>query len=296
MCIIVAKEKNSKLPSIETLRNCFTNNPDGAGFMYVKDNGVIIDKGYMTWKDFEKRYNKLCRRYNNFKNKALVMHFRIGTSGGNIPQNTHPYPIYEDTNSGDVHKTYARAKLGMVHNGVISSYTPKDKTSKHNDTQEFIMKYITPLYKHYKDFYKNDYIMEGLSDITGSRLAFLDTEENIYYVGDFNVYEECMFSNTTYRSWTYTYNTYYGGYNDYWDKYSFNQDYKSLYDKFDNDEYYITLEKNWFVAYNDTWKEVGDETLLYNLDTLELYREYDGELEFISDNCSVFDENYELIY
>lgn len=82
MCIIVAKEKNVGLPTYKQLLNCFEYNNDGAGFMYVKNNKVIIDKGYMTWKKFYKRYQKLCRKFNNFENQSLIMHFRIGTSSG----------------------------------------------------------------------------------------------------------------------------------------------------------------------------------------------------------------------
>ena len=67
MCIIVVKDKNKPLPKLEYLKNCFENNPDGMGFMYLKNNKVIIDKGYMTYKSFEKRFDKLCKKFNNFK-------------------------------------------------------------------------------------------------------------------------------------------------------------------------------------------------------------------------------------
>ena len=58
MCIIVAKEKGQKLPSKDILKTCFNNNDDGAGFMYVQDGKVIIDKGYMDFKSFYKRVTR----------------------------------------------------------------------------------------------------------------------------------------------------------------------------------------------------------------------------------------------
>ena len=139
MCIIVVKDKKNKLPKEEYLRNCFENNPDGAGFMYTKKGSVIIDKGYMTYKNFIKRYKKLCKKFNNFDNKALIMHFRIGTAGANSPQNTHPYPITDDKKL--LHKTYVKTNLGMAHNGIIRAYNPPQNVKDINDTQNFIMNY-----------------------------------------------------------------------------------------------------------------------------------------------------------
>ena len=167
MCIIVAKDKMTQLPKTEYLKNCFENNSDGAGFMYVDNGKVIIDKGYMTYSNFIKHYNKLCKKYNDFKNKSLVMHFRIGTAGANSQENTHPYPITNDKNT--LHKRYYMTDLGMAHNGIISQYNPPLEDKTINDTQNFIIKYVHPLYSHYRDFYKNPYIMDGLSDITNSK-------------------------------------------------------------------------------------------------------------------------------
>ena len=68
MCIIIAKTKTMRLPTETELRNCFSRNPDGAGFMYVDNEKVVIDKGYMDVNTFIKRFNKLCKRNNNFIN------------------------------------------------------------------------------------------------------------------------------------------------------------------------------------------------------------------------------------
>ena len=49
MCVIVTKEINQKMPSKETLKQCFLANPDGCGFMYNYENEVYIEKGFMTF-------------------------------------------------------------------------------------------------------------------------------------------------------------------------------------------------------------------------------------------------------
>ena len=105
MCIIVAKEKGKQLPSKKILETCFDNNHDGAGLMYVKNNQVVIDKGYMTFKDFYKRVKELKKEFNSdLTDKAIVFHFRIGTSGENDKKTTHPFPI--SNNSEDLRKTF----------------------------------------------------------------------------------------------------------------------------------------------------------------------------------------------
>lgn len=62
MCIIIAKKKDNRLPSKEELIYSFSHNPDGAGFMYTDNNKVIIDKGYMNFDSFYKRFEFLCKK------------------------------------------------------------------------------------------------------------------------------------------------------------------------------------------------------------------------------------------
>lgn len=278
MCIIVAKEKNVGLPTYNQLLNCFEYNNDGAGFMYVKNGKVIIDKGYMTWNKFYKRYKKLCRKFNNFENQSLIMHFRIGTSSGNTPQNTHPYPISNKVE--DLHKLYVKTDLGMVHNGIIHDYTPTDKFTNTNDTQEFILKYVSTLYNHYPKFYKNKYIMNGLSDITNSKLAFMDTTGYIYYVGDFIDEKGIKFSNSTYQDWEAFYYPIM--------KYD-------CHDSSTDKEELMALESNWYVEYDGKWEEVGDRVMLWDLNNYHLYEMISGKRELIDDYATVYDENYEFV-
>lgn len=313
MCIIVAKDKITPLPKEEYLKNCFDNNPDGAGFMYVDDStrSVVIDKGYMTYKSFKKHYKRLCRKYNNFDNKSLIMHFRIGTAGANSRENTHPYPITYDKNI--LHKTYFKTSLGMAHNGIIHDYNPDKDDKTTNDTQNFIMKYLYPLYKHYPKFYKNKYIMDGLEDITGSKLAFIDKSDTIYLVGKFETDESGVkYSNTNYLPYTYKYANlsgyhyypdYYGYYDDYYKHNEYYEDTKSDKD-FINDlkdinkpEYdsEIILEPKWYYSVNEkNFESVGDKDLVYDFYYNILYEVTStGEYEYLGNDVMIFDENGE---
>lgn len=276
MCIIVVKDKHNPLPKKEYLRNCFDNNPDGAGFMYLKNNRVVIDKGYMTYNDFEKRYDKLCKKFNNFDNLPLILHFRIGTSSKNSKENTHPYPISDDKK--ELHKTYLKTSLGIVHNGIIHEYNPSKKERDINDTQKFIMEYLYPLYKNWSTFYKNKHILKGINLITDSKFAFLDKYGKIKLVGDFEEDENGIkYSNNNYKTNWYTLN------------YNYNYNYDYNYD--------IQLEPNWYYSIeNGEMIPVKDRILIYDYytDTLYEYNEF-GYYITLGKEVMIFDENGEEI-
>lgn len=294
MCIIVVKDKHNPLPKASYLENCFDNNPDGAGFMYTKRNKVVIDKGYMTYKSFMKQYDKLCRKFNNFKNKSLIIHFRIGTAGSNSKKNTHPYPITD--NISKLHAKYIRTDLGMAHNGIIQEYNPtrKEKRLDINDTQNFIIKYVYPLYSHYKDFYKNQYITSGLEDITGSRLAFLDKNDIITLVGEFEKDEDGIkYSNDGFKSNWYT-RYYLSNTNRYYNTTEYYNT-KNTYER--DNTYDLQLESNWYISVEEKELEkVGDRRLIYDYYEGGLYELLDsGQYEFISHMVDIFDENGEEV-
>lgn len=295
MCIIIAKDKGGRLPTKKELENSFNYNSDGAGLMYVDNNKVHIDKGYMTFDKFYNHYKKLLKKYNNFKNKSLVLHFRIGTSSGNIPANTHPYPI--STNKKDLHKLHIETDLGMVHNGIISEYTPLDKNSTTNDTQEFILRYVAPMYKHYNHFYKNEYILKGMDDITNSKLVFLTADDNLYYVGKFIEDNNLLFSNDTYKKSTYYYTGYYDNYYDrmWYQDYNYMNQTDTIDDEYLGDDL-ITLDNDWHIEYDYNYESVGDRHLVYDLSTMDLY-EIDDDLnaKIWKKNVRVYDENHEDI-
>lgn len=217
MCIIVAKQKGIDMPSKNILETCFHHNNDGAGFMYVEKGQVIIDKGYMDFKSFYKRLKKIEKRIGNLKERALVMHFRIGTQGANDKQTCHPFPISNKVS--DLKSTYFKTNVGMVHNGVISKFNYDKSLS---DTQLFIRDFVSVFKSLRKDFYKIDSVMKLFEkEISYSKLCFLDNKENIYYLGDKVVDNGIIYSNTTYKpivstnyaytwdyDWEYEYNYY----------------------------------------------------------------------------------------
>lgn len=215
MCIIVAKKKGVSVPTFETLKNCFDRNSDGAGFMYLnpKTNKVQIYKGFMEFEDLKEKLDKVYNELGETKDIPFVYHFRIGTSGGNLPENTHPYPLGK--NIDNFKKLDFECEIGVAHNGVISDYAPKGENKrKMNDTQLYIYK---KMYKYlFHDKYKTDKIKNKISKETGSKFAILDTTGDIQLVGSFIEDNGIMYSNGSYIkydfNWLDDYNRSYGYY------------------------------------------------------------------------------------
>lgn len=227
MCVIIAKLKDSKLPSKESLQNCFENNPDGAGFMYTNEEGrVIIDKGYMEFNKFYKRYKKLCKRFDDFKGKNLVIHMRISTAGGIRKENTHPFPLTNDFKK--MKYLYSKCNVGVVHNGIISEASPSKNMESQgiNDTMVFIKGYLYPIYKKWKKCFEDEAFKKGIEIISNSKFAILDKNDNLYMIGAFQKFEEVYYSNDSYK-YSIPYRSYisysYGDYDYEYEKYSKNK-------------------------------------------------------------------------
>jgi len=195
MCIIVYKPKDIELPDINTLYNCYTNNPDGIGFMLLK-NKVEIYKGFMTFEEFENTLREIdkkedLRRYN------VAFHFRIETSGGVKPELCHPFPIHIEKNKKD----YIIDTVGIVHNGVL--FSPKEK--EYSDTYIFIRDILSQFNFRDKEIGKKlktleNFIQNNKMVIFNSYLqeAYILNE----YLGEWD--KGIWYSNTSYRSCYYS--------------------------------------------------------------------------------------------
>ncbi|MGN0009543.1 MAG: hypothetical protein ACI33N_07805 [Desulfovibrionaceae bacterium] len=128
MCIIALKRKGIALPDRNTLETCFYHNPDGAGVAIWRhgEQKVCIHKGFMDFQPFFSFVEKeVCLA------DTAVLHFRIGTSGGNTPQNCHPFPIEREVHA--LKALEVTSRFAFIHNGVLGM---GEKTL--SDTQVFI--------------------------------------------------------------------------------------------------------------------------------------------------------------
>lgn len=228
MCIIMVKPKGVLLPDKNIFKNCFDNNPDGAGFMYTYKNQVFIKKGYNNVDDI---YNDITNVLHK-QDTTIVAHFRIGTHGDKKDAKaTHPFPISSDYH--DLQELNYVTNIGVAHNGIITGYYDT-KLPELSDTQLFIRDVLSKLIIVNSEFYTFPVILKMLGKLTNSKLTFLDRFGNYYLVGDFVEKDGIYYSNTTY---SYSYYKYYNNYpsiynnaynyDDDWDDYSVKNDIKN---------------------------------------------------------------------
>lgn len=222
MCIIIAKNASIPMPSIEILRNCFNNNPDGAGFMLTAKNNVYGFKGLMTFEELTDELARAEKRFGKLEKLPVVLHFRIATHGSSIAGNTHPFPLKGGYR--EMRKTQWCADQGFAHNGIIlqTSNDPDIKKHKVSDTMVFAKKYAAPIAK-YVSIASDPALLDMLYEIANSKLCFLDKKGKIATRGDFIEQDGVLYSNTSFREerkaskniYCYDFDNYYDYYKDY---------------------------------------------------------------------------------
>ncbi len=199
MCIIAIKKAGVEMPCEAIIKNMFQRNPDGAGIMWFdKDiNQVRIEKGIMDIKTFLSKV----KRFRS--DDLLVMHFRIGTSGGNVKANTHPFMISE--NFEDLKKLKACTDVGVVHNGIIDITRSRKDIS---DTMEFIANRLSYIKAAMPEFYKDPNVLKWVENEIQSKMCFLTGEGEVVTVGSFNDKDGVLYSNYTYEDSKAVYKAY----------------------------------------------------------------------------------------
>lgn len=177
MCIAIYKPEG-KLLSLATLKECYTSNPDGAGFMYAENKKLHIEKGFFSFQSFYDAFKK-------HESKQAVIHFRIKTHGKIDTANCHPFAVNN--------------ALGFVHNGVISGLGDSD----FSDTVRFNETILRPLVNKWGNLALfQDPIVNLLESRIGySKLVFLDRHGNHKIMNEGKgVWDDGVwFSNTSYK-------------------------------------------------------------------------------------------------
>lgn len=223
MCIIVYKPKNIKMPSLETLKNCFESNRHGFGIAVRNSNNKIqFKKGFMNIQDLEKVYEEI----KNYTKQEVCLHFRLVSAGQMTPEQTHPFPI------NDENALEGETDSVIFHNGTIPELSDfKDKSKSDTQRLSEILKGIP-----------EEKISIILKLIGYNKFVFMG-QHGTKLIGDFIEDKGIFYSNTGYtRSiysyynypYNYSYN-YHGSYNDY-DYDDFDYNYQAYNNKKQNEE------------------------------------------------------------
>ncbi len=190
MCVAIYKTAGIKTPSLETLKECWNANPDGAGFAMRTPEGskysIHIRKGFMQWKDFEKAYRK--NKLDTYEGE-LLLHFRIATHGGISPGNTHPFPVTEDIKL--LQHTNILTDYALIHNGMLP-IEPEFRNI--SDTMEFCRRLSNGNF--YRKIPETLQLLEGF--IRSNKIAVM-TRDTVHLAGDWENIEGVYYSNTLWQ-------------------------------------------------------------------------------------------------
>lgn len=179
MCIAIYKPAGVKFPSKKTLKTCFYNNPDGAGYMYADGDAVHIEKGFFTFAAFWKALQ--ATRATAGDSAPFVLHFRISTQGGIRADCCHPFPL--SSNMDALRELSTVAPVGVAHNGIISLTSSYSRAVDYSDTMEFITEYLSLIIQNEKTP-TNRKTLELIAKLCESRLAILDARGVCRLIGD----------------------------------------------------------------------------------------------------------------
>lgn len=196
MCIIAVQPVGTSIPD-EYLDQMWKNNPDMAGYSFVKD-GALVTKKFTTLAEFKGAYLNDWWEYG--ADSTFLLHFRIKTHGAITLENCHPFQVHPE--------------LVFAHNGIISIKIP-DKFKEYSDTWYFNRSVLRQLPRN---FLRNQAVMELIREYIGhSKLAFLDASGNYHIVNEqLGQWEKGVwYSNSTFRPWQmYSYGS--SAYTSYW--------------------------------------------------------------------------------
>lgn len=221
MCIAILNTKISTLKK-DTLSNCWKNNGDGAGILYIDDNQCMqVFKEMVSFENFYDNYLDIKKKYGK---RNIVLHFRISTHGKVNATNCHPFLVSPN--------------LGFVHNGMIHKLPVSKDYSDTYMFNESILKKLKDGFEYDQDML--DLIADYIG--SGSKLIFLNSDNDYAIVNEKAGHwaDGCWFSNTSYQSVNDWYD--FGGVKKYKSKISPIYNAKTFWN--DNDDWYGGIDNS----------------------------------------------------
>jgi hypothetical protein len=250
MCIAILNA--GKRIQKDKLSNCWKNNDDGAGILYVADGALVSEKfPNISLPDSNKNFEAFYARYVDINNKygdlPMLLHFRIATHGL-TPEYLHPFFVSES--------------VGFVHNGIIAGLGTKDKSDT-SDFADLLSNIIIPSAATLDNPFIEESIYRFIED--SSKLIFLDKdgEYRIFNEEVGNWVGENWFSNLSHTNKPIKYDYGYKLGNKY------NDPYGSIYDADEVDDWNSGFSKGTMYPYSNNNK--------YGIE------DYDYDAKFIND-------------
>ena len=186
MCIAVYIPAERDLTD-QQIKNCFANNPDGAGLMWQENGKVHIKKGFFKVEELIKAFREIPITV------ARGLHCRIATSGKISTECCHPFPIIKDI------KAMGRAECivdsAVIHNGIISFCTPHEGLlSPFSDTMVFTRDFLYAMGNKI-----NTYAFKKLFEESNTSKLLVFNKDKILRMGTWVEEGGVYFSNSGYK-------------------------------------------------------------------------------------------------
>jgi hypothetical protein len=168
MCLIITgKSSQVRATLLNTkgmLKDIYTSNSDGIGFMYAAKEGLKVIKHLPK---SEADAIACIKRMPNDE-REIAIHFRMTTHGDTDLTNCHPY---------DVVPGY----IAMMHNGVLHTGNAADASK--SDTWHFIKDYLASPVSEHPDMVFNESFLNMVGDyIDNNRFVFMNGEGRMSHV------------------------------------------------------------------------------------------------------------------
>lgn len=186
MCIAVYIPKNQDVTD-EIIKNCFENNPDGAGIMYQKDGKVHIQKGFFKVEELIQAFRQVPITLDR------AIHCRIATSGKISAECCHPFPITNDMKK--MGRKTQTVNAAVIHNGTISFCSPNEGIkAPFSDTMLFTKEYLYP----FGNLVMNTPFKKLFEESNSSKLLIFKNER-VALIGKWIEDNGVFYSNTGYK-------------------------------------------------------------------------------------------------
>lgn len=194
MCIICVSDKGVRQPNESEIRTMFSRNPHGAGYMVAEQDGVRIEKGFMTVTELLREL----RREKFTEDDVVVYHFRISTQAGVNPEMTQPFPLCRNLEAMKYCSTVL-TDCAIAHNGIIRLTTDPTET-EYSDTALFTALYLPDIIHKPSDL-KNKKVLDKIEKMINSKMVIMDRNENVAIIGNFIERDGLLFSNNSFESY-----------------------------------------------------------------------------------------------
>lgn len=192
MCIIVYKPEGSEMPSADTLRRCFEENPDGAGFMWPESGRVMLRKGFMDWDALSLAISDELPR--DARGLPVALHFRIATHGRVKPGCCHPFAVCKDYKA--MRGESASAAAGFMHNGTLAGLETSADVS---DSMAYARNVLAPLMGACGGLSGSAPRRIVGATAQGSRFLLMEGDGTVLTFGRWVADGGCLYSNESFR-------------------------------------------------------------------------------------------------